>query len=127
MSMQIKIAKSELLKILKVNRDEHRRLFNDSMDGFRKAVVVELGRLLVIAESKAKIELSLKLPHGHPVCHDLDYARAIVMVEASAEGFVSLDEDDFQTLYENDWYWSGDFSSSCSSYSPSLSSLSESV
>ena len=120
--MEIKVAKANLIDVLRKNRRKHGQQYWEAELGYRGAVRNELIRLLLIAENeKQKVQAHLTLPDSPPVLHDDDYARAIAMVEMSSDKDISLDETDFEQFVENKWHWSSSFSSSCSSYSSSSS------
>jgi hypothetical protein len=111
----VKVNKSEALEILKKNRTEHKSIFLEAVEGYKKQVLEILERH--IADIKAgKVQyISIQLPK--PEEHTKDYDRAIKMLEMSIDDAIEMDEHSFSSYIMDDWSWKRQFLGSNSSYS----------
>ena len=116
---KIMVSKNKLLKTLKNNRTDHKRIFEDAMIGFRKAVVKELTKALKQAKNGGK--LILKIDLIHPISFEDDYNKAIGLLELCVSETVDIDEVDYKNYILDDWGWKSTFSSASSSYSSGAS------
>ena len=117
---KIMVSKKQLLKTLKNNRTNHKRIFEDAMIGFRKAVVKELTTALKQAKNGGKLILKVNLIH--PISFEEDYNKAIGLLELCVSETVDIDEIDYRNYILDDWGWKSTFSSASSSYSSVSSS-----
>lgn len=104
---KITVAKAELLAALQQNRDDHRRIFEEALEGFQANAVAELERWLADIRAGKRSSVVVRLPV--PVDHTADYNRAIKMVEMSINATVSLSETDFAQYVMDDWGWQTQF------------------
>lgn len=116
---EITVSKAVLLEKLKANRDEHRKIFLEAQEGFRKAVIAELDSMLADARDGKKIRKMVTLID--PVDQTADYDRAIKMLEMSIDTNIQLSEHDFQSYVLDEWQWKSRFDSSNVGYSQTLS------
>ena len=100
---EVKVKREELLAKLKSNRAEHRDLFLKAQDGYRKAVIEELDRMLADTRSGKQIRRHLSLPE--PMDHTDDYDNIICMMEMSVDPIIELDQHDFKRYVMDDWEW----------------------
>jgi hypothetical protein len=115
MSMHtIKVKKTELLDVLRKNREAHRDIFEKACVGYRKVAVEELERSLADARAGRKIRQNLALIE--PMDQTKDYDRAIRMLEMSIEDTIELDEQQFAQYVQDDWRWKEQFTASNSRY-----------
>lgn len=117
----IKVKKSELLDVLKKNRKQHRQIFLEATEGYRKAAIAELDSMLADAKDGRKIRRSLSLTE--PQDQTRDYDRAIRMMEMSQDDIIELDESDFAQYVLDDWSWKRQFLFSNSAYSATATGL----
>ena len=118
---QVKVSKTELLGILKKNREEHREIFLEAQDNYRKMFIAELDSLLEEAKSGKRIRRMIKLVE--PMDQTKEYDRAIRMLEMSVDTTIELDEMQFRQLVMDDWTWKDQFLVANSSYSPKAMAL----
>jgi len=111
----IKVKKEELLTILKKNRENHRVIFLEALDGFRKKAIVEFEKQLEAAKAGKKFDvyINLTLPHDQTK----DYDRAIGMLSMSVEDVIELSEHEYQQYVMDDWSWKMNFLTGNSTYS----------
>ncbi len=106
---------SELLEILKKNRAEHREIFEEAMEGFRKQVIELFEHRL--DEARQGREINLKINLVRPADHTKSYDRAIRMCEMHQGDTVELSNEGFANFVMDDWHWTDQFMASNSPYS----------
>lgn len=104
---EITVAKAELLAKLQGNRTDHRAIFEEALEGFRREAEAELEMQLVTlrAGKRRNVVVQKIVPQDHTA----DYDRAIAMIEMSIGDTVTLDEHDFAQYVMDDWGWQGQF------------------
>lgn len=117
---EVRVNTAELVEILKKNREKHRAIFEEAIEGYRKRVIEHLDYALECAKSGKKIITHLVLVR--PTDHTLDYDHAIGMLEMSVDDSVVIDYREYRQYVCDEWTWSSQFSSSSSSYSSHSSS-----
>ena len=120
---EVTVNKEELLEKLRANRAKHRAVFLEAQEGYRKAVIAELDRMLQEARDGKKIRRRIELPE--PRDHTDDYDAAIAMVEMAVCESIVISDYDFRCYVLDKWDWSETFSSSSSSYCSSSSDSSQ--
>lgn len=111
----VRINKNELLTTLKKNRDEHREIFLEALDGYHKAAVKALEDRVAEAKQNKKISLAFRLIE--PQDQTKQYDRVIKMLEMSVDEIVELTQSEFAMYVMDDWNWTGQFLASNSTYS----------
>ena len=71
--------KSQLLTIIKENRDKHRAVFEEAQAGYRTKVIEELDKRLADARAGRRIDTFISLTE--PVDQTRNYDRVIKMLE----------------------------------------------
>lgn len=104
----------QVLKKLEENRTNHRTVFEEALEGWHKAVVENLERMLTDAKAKKKFVPAFNLPQ--PQDHTRDYNRAITMLEFSLDEELELTQGEFAQYVLDDWGWQGDFLASSANY-----------
>lgn len=111
----IKVKKSELLKTLHANRENHRNIFLEAQAGYRAFVIKELDVMLTDAKEGRRIRRSINVIE--PQDQTKDYDRAIKMLDMSEDETVMLSEEDFANYVQDDWNWKRGFLAANSAYS----------
>lgn len=111
----IRVSKLKLLDTLKKNREEHRAIFLEACDGYRKKAIECLDAELTKAKAGKHFEIYFSLVQ--PVDQTKDYDRVIGMLEMDTEDFILLEEQDYRCYILDEWGWTSVFLSSNSSYS----------
>ena len=101
----IVMRKTELLEILRKNRDNHRDLFLKAQEGYRKQVIAEFERMLEEARDHKPIRREILLPE--PIDHTNDYDTIIQMLELDISDEAEIGHVDFQRYVRDEWPWSG--------------------
>lgn len=110
----VKMKVSELLEIVKKNREEHRALFLKAQEGYRKKVIEELEKRLADAREDRKIDVMFRLPE--PADHTSDYDRTIRMLEMCVEDTVEVGDMEFECFVMDNWDWKRAFLTTNSQY-----------
>lgn len=111
----IRVSKAKLLATLQTNRLNHRKIFEEAIEGYKQAVISELERRLNDAKANKKVSLYFQLTQ--PVDQTKDYDRAIGMLTMSLDTEIELTEQDFACYVLDDWGWKRQFLTSNSFYS----------
>lgn len=111
----ITVDKGPLLATLRKNRDAHRAIFEEALEGYRKkAIEVFEDRLAQIKSGKGfQSYVSLAEPDDHTN----DYDVAIAMIEMSVHDQIELDELSFRQFVRDEWQWKKQFLMTNSGYS----------
>ena len=112
---QVTVQKGALVKVVQENRGEHRKIFEEAVEGYKKRAV-ELLEEHIARIKKGKIErvaVSLPVPEDHTA----DYDRVLKMLDMSVDENVTLDETAFAEYVMDDWGWQRQFLTSSSAYS----------
>jgi hypothetical protein len=103
------------LEILRKNKQEHKEIFLEALEGYRKQVVKLLEERLERVKNGKNFDLYFHLTQ--PVDQTKDYERAIGMLEMSLGDDVELSEMDYQQYVLDDWNWKTNFLTSNAFYS----------
>ena len=115
---EVTVNREELLKILRKNRADHRKIFEDALEGFRKDALAQLEQR--IADLRNGFRRTVVVHIASPADHTKDYDRAIRMVDMSVTETLVLSEQDFQNYIMDDWSWQRQFVQSASVYNSDL-------
>jgi hypothetical protein len=111
---EVKMFKSDLLGILRQNRDAHQRQFLDAEAKRRERVITVLTERLADIRDGGDIDLVFRLPSLED--HTADYDREIEMLGMEIEDTVVLSAQLFEQLVRDRWGWSATFASTSSAY-----------
>jgi hypothetical protein len=106
--------KSELLAIIKENRDKHRAVFIEAQENYRIKVIAELDRRLTDAKEGRQIDTFIQLIA--PQDQTKNYDRVIKMLEMSVEEQIPLTDVEFSQFILDRWSWTRQFAASNKSY-----------
>jgi hypothetical protein len=114
MELTITVNKADLLAKMKENRDKHRQVFIDSLEGYRKALLDELeAHVKDLQNGKAPV-IHIGLPR--PTDHTREYDRVIGMLEMDKGSEFTLDETTYAQYVDDDWHWKRQWLRMSSSY-----------
>ena len=112
---KVKVNKTDLIKILKQNRDVHVKEFEEATCGYRMAVEMALKKKL--KDVKAGKEFDLYFSDlSKPASYVKDYENVIGMLEITTEEAVSITMEEYLKYYKNEWAWSRSWSISNAPY-----------
>ena len=102
---QITVNKDELITILKENRINHQKLYDDAVVGYHEEVIEKLTEALDNAEAGSEYITNLKL--SKPEHHIKDYDKIIGMLELSNESEIVLLPHEYDQYVADEWSWAG--------------------
>ncbi len=113
----VKIKREELLAVVRENKEKHIAEYIESVEDFKKAVVVITKNNLKLVntgelDSIAKVKNLPAVPNSY----EQSYTRAIRMLELSIEDIIELDDTTFNQLVLDEWNWKSNFQLSGSLY-----------
>lgn len=110
----VNVDKNALLEVMRANRDKHRQVFLDALEGYRAHALAVLEEQ-VTALRHGKVP-DLRIVIGRPEDHTSDYNRAIKMVEMDLSATFELNEQDFAQYVDDDWHWKGQWLKTSNTY-----------
>ena len=116
----VKVKKEEILKVLRQNRIEHKSIFVEAVDGYKKQALQTLEQHVADIKAGKVQRVSVQLPV--PEEHTKDYDRAIKMLEMSVDKEIMMSEHSFREFIMDDWSWKRQFLAANSTYSSKASS-----
>lgn len=115
----IKVNKTELLTIIKKNRDNHHAVYEEAFEGYRKECIRILEQNLVALKSGKKVIVSFY--EQAPQDHTNEYNLVIRMLEMDVDETVDLDQQQFSNYVDDNWNWKQNWTTSNTKYAASLS------
>lgn len=104
---KIRVNKTELLETLRRNREDHRRIFEEALEGFRREAIAELEQK--IKDLQAGKHRTVYISKPVPRDHTSDYDRAIRVMEMTVDDIITLSERDFAQYVMDNWGWQREF------------------
>ena len=111
---RVTVDKSEFVERVGKNRDRHRAVFEQALEGYRARMVAELERRIEDLRRGRRIEQYIGLPE--PEDHTADYDRVLAMAEMSIHDTVELTQEDFAMYVMDQWRWKQDFTETTTRY-----------
>lgn len=110
----VRMSKEMLLERITKNRDEHRKIFEEAMEGWKRSVIEALEKAHQEAlEGRAyRIQFHIE----RPVDHSDDYDSVIELLEASLDEEFELTYQEFNNFVLDKWGWQHAFLTSAASY-----------
>lgn len=115
--LAVTVKVSELLARVQHNREQHRKIFDEAVEGFKAAMIEELEARLVRVRAGKLVEMAIRLPV--PEDHTIDYDRVIDMLEMHTSEQLEIDAADFANFVRDDWAWKRQFIQTASNYTAS--------
>src|SRR3972149_463720 len=110
----IKVNKTELISVLKKNKDQHVKDYKKALRGYRVQAAEALSKELT--KIKEGHEFNTYFSLNKPVSYEKEYATVIGMLEMDLLTEVELDMSEFVKYVNDDWSWKSSFSLSNSGY-----------
>lgn len=118
---RVKVKKSDLLEKLKKNRAEHREIFEEASEAFRKEVIRVLDERLADAKAGKRIRLHIDLTQ--PMDQTEEYDQAICMCDMSVDDEITLSFENFRNYVLDKWVWRDQFIASNARYSAKAAAM----
>lgn len=106
-NLQTKVSKKKALEIIRANRIQHKKDFEDASIEYHKTVVVALEEKLKQATSGKDVTLAFSL--SKPVQYLTEYDKAIKMLELTTDTTIEMDPQTFDCLINDNWGWKQNF------------------
>ena len=119
----VRLRKIELLGKLGVNRDKHKEIFLEALEGYKKAIIDALESRLADAKAGKRIDTYINLEQ--PIDQTKEYDRVITMLEMSLDAEIELDERQFAQYVMDNWSWKSQFLTTNSVYSRTAATVME--
>ena len=103
MPQTMKFPVKELTKIIKKNRDEHRKMFERAQEGYKEDFLKELEMMLEEARKGKRYRRSVQLVE--PMDMTREYDRILKMLELTTETEIELNQNEFAQYVMDDWGW----------------------
>lgn len=113
----VTVRKTDLIEVVKQNREKHNLIFAESVNGYWEKAQTELDKQIEKARIKDTSGLHLSLPY--PTSHEKEYIRALKQLEMSVDENIELSQNEFSQLVMNDWSWKTSFINTYSTYGTS--------
>lgn len=116
---KVRIAKAQLVELIKKNRDEHREVFLKAQEGYREKAIAVLDEQLARARKAQGIDMAVIVGIVQPQDHTEDYDRVLEMLSLSVDDTIELTSEEFQNFVQDNWHWSRSWALSNSTYTDS--------
>ena len=110
----VKINTKELLEILKTNREQHIKDYNEARTGYRADAIAELTKMLEQAIDDGTILRFITAVE--PVSYEASYNTVVRMLELSADTLTELTMQEFTQYVEDKWGWKESFTNTTAFY-----------
>lgn len=120
----VKVSKDELIKKITENRDSHKKLLEEALEGYQKLAVKKLeSKIRAVKAGKKVRSITFDIPQDY----SKDYDRALKMLEMSVDKEIELDQNEFRQYVMDEWGWKQQFLMSYASnnVNPMAGSLNE--
>ena len=107
---KVKVNKEDLISILKTNRDQHGKDYNDAVGGYLMTVEAELKKTLRKVRKGEEFDLYFR-DLSKPDSHVKEYNDVIDMLSVSKDDDVNISMEDYLKYYKNEWNWCVSWSS----------------
>lgn len=118
---KVRVKKADALSILKKNRAEHRDIFLEAVEGYKKQAVEMLEHHIDEIKNGKVVTVAVSIPR--PVDYTKEYDCAIKMLEMSVDEEIDFNQQAFQQYIMDDWSWKRQFITSNSFYSAKAKTL----
>ncbi|GAB3077757.1 hypothetical protein [Pedococcus soli] len=110
----VKLNRDEFMNAVTINRDNHRAVFEEALEGYRTRMIRELERRIRHVRTGRAVDQYLRLPE--PEDHTADYDRVLTMAAMSVDDIVELTSEDFAMYVMDQWNWKQSFSETTGLY-----------
>jgi len=119
---EVKVEVGRLKGALEKNLETHEADFDIAWDAYAEALKENLDQILKAAKTMRKGEkINVYVNLTPPENHKEDYKRAIEMLDWHKEDEITITEQEFTCLVQDDWGWKGQFTTLNSFYTGSAS------
>jgi len=112
---KVTVSKTELRTAVATNRAAHRELFEEAIEGYRKAQIELLEKHIERLRKGRNMVHATYLPL--PEDHTRDYDRILRMIDLHVHEEIDISQDDFAKYVMDDWEWRRAFLGTSANYS----------
>lgn len=110
----VEVDRDEFIAVVTANRDGHRAVFEEALEGYRNRLIREFERRLHDLRRGRRVDQAVRLPE--PEDHTDDYDRVLRMAAMSVNDTLELSEDEFGQYVMDQWHWKQRFTDTTSVY-----------
>lgn len=110
----VRVERAALIERIQTNRDDHRKIYEEAMEGWKKAVTEELERMYQDALKGKDYRLRINLVR--PDDHTDEYDSVLELLEMSLDDEFELTYQEFNNFVLDKWGWQNDFLTMSASY-----------
>lgn len=111
----VTVKRETLVEKVKANRDEHRAIFEEAIEGYRKRAIELLDSQIENLKAGKRERVQISLPY--PTDHTDDYDRVLAMLDMHTEAKIEIPEHYFRQYVLDDWAWQREFLTTSANYS----------
>ncbi len=111
---EVKIKKDQLREIVQKNRDGHRALWEEAVEGYRSAVMAALEQNFEAFKARKITRVSIN--EAPPEDHTDDYDKLLRKLDLSIDDVAMLDDEEFSNYVMDDWSWKKNWAVSNAKY-----------
>lgn len=125
--MKIRANRSEVLKTVTQNRDQHEEIYAEAIAGYREKIKEMLKQKLRLLEEGKNVSLRDLASVNRPVSHVDEYNTAICMLGWHQDDTIELNELQVQRFIEDRWPWKSKWLSDSQFYSSKAGELAHQI
>lgn len=112
----VRLDKQRLLDALKANKVEHKKVYDEAIQGWHEAMRAAVVKALADIDERSVYHTSIfhKLPK--PEDHTEEYDATINLIEWSLDTEFELQAQEFQQFVMDNWAWKAGFTATTSNY-----------
>ncbi len=110
----VRVSKDALINRIKDNRDKHRTIYEEAMEGWKRTVIQELERAYDQALKGERFLNRVFVPR--PEDHTDEYDTVIELLEMSLDEELELTQQEFANYVLDKWRWRDAFLTTASNY-----------
>lgn len=103
----VRVSKDNLVERITKNREDHRRIFEEALDGWKKKVTADLEE--AVADAKAGKDWRIRFNNPRPEDHTDDYDTVLTLLKLSEDDMFELNYREFESYVMDKWGWQASF------------------
>jgi len=114
----VRVEKEPLLKRIRANKEDHRKIYEEAMEGWKRSVIEELEKAYNDALTGKDFRVVVRLER--PEDHTNEYDTVIELLKMSVDEEFELTYVEFSNFVLDKWGWQAGFLRTASSYGSTL-------
>ena len=106
-NLEFKYPVSQILKIVKKNKENHQTIYNEAIINYKKILKQELQKLLNDVDNNIDIQHEIRIRKPQHFLNEYD--QIIMMLEMTTNEEIHLTSDMFAKIVMNNWDWKNKF------------------